>query len=78
MLYVFVEGPDDNRFFTYLLRGLDFKIVEYANMSQKKIADYIKSIMSIPGSDYIIPIVNVKKYILFNVKSKVGILRELI
>lgn len=36
MLYVFVEGPDDNRFFTYLLRGLDFKIVEYANMSQKK------------------------------------------
>lgn len=53
MLYVFVEGPDDNRFFTYLLRGLDFKIVEYANMSQKKIADYIKSIMSIPGSDYI-------------------------
>lgn len=53
MLYVFVEGPDDRRFFSFILKGKDIQIVEYSNMSQKKIANYIKSIVAIPGCDYI-------------------------
>ena len=53
MLYVFVEGPDDERFFEYMLREKEIKIVEYAAMKQKKITDFIKSIKAMPEDDYI-------------------------
>lgn len=53
MLYIFVEGPDDTRFFAFLLKEKDIKCVEYAKMAKKKIESYIKSITAISSDDYI-------------------------
>lgn len=58
ILYVWVEGVDDKRFFEKVLipkfrvQYEDIRIIEYAKMRKEKIDNYIKSIESI-GADYI-------------------------
>ncbi len=58
MLYVWVEGPDDARFFTGVLDPLFkrsyplIKVIEYARMKDVKIANYLKSIIA-TGDCYI-------------------------
>ena len=50
LLYIFVEGNDDERFFDRILtkelkkRYTAIKIIKYAHMKKEKVDDYIKSI----------------------------------
>ena len=53
MLFVFVEGSDDERFFTHYYSDPTVKIVQYAHMSNKEIKGYINSINAMPECDYI-------------------------
>lgn len=43
MLFVFVEGSDDERFFSHYFRNRekDVKVVQYACMSKKELSNYI-------------------------------------
>lgn len=55
MLYIFVEGPDDYNYFNKIF-GESFgehKIIQYASMTQVKLNDFIRTIPSIPNSDYL-------------------------
>lgn len=54
MLYVFVEGPDDEAYFreTFSRFWDVYKIIRYADMKNEKINNFIKSINCIPDSDY--------------------------
>ena len=49
MLYVFLEGPDDERFFSKVMAALlgECHYVLYANMPNSKVNNYIKSIDSL-------------------------------
>ena len=55
MLYDFLEGPDDERFFSKVMAALlgECHYVLYANMPNSKVNNYIKSIDQTPTSDYI-------------------------
>lgn len=55
MLYVFVEGPDDYNYFEKIFGESfgEYKIIKYASMSQVKLNNFIKTIPSIPDSDYL-------------------------
>lgn len=59
ILYIFVEGDDDERFFIRIVvprfqhRYDHVKFVKYAHLTLDKVRNYIKSIDSMPGSDYI-------------------------
>lgn len=55
MLFVFVEGPDDEAYFKKVFApswGIH-KIVQYAGMKNDKINNFIKSISCMPDSDYL-------------------------
>lgn len=56
MLYAFIEGPDDERFFNWLFKskGLEYIPILYAKKKQKDVNNYIKSINSMPNSEYIL------------------------
>lgn len=56
MLYAFIEGPDDERFFNWLFKnkGLEYKPILYARKKQKDINKYISSINAMPDSEYIL------------------------
>lgn len=54
MLFVFVEGPDDERFFNSILDGYDIKIIKYAKKKREYVNSYIKSIKSMPNNDYVL------------------------
>lgn len=55
MLYIFVEGPDDERFFTKIYGKCfgSFGFVKYAGWTTSKINNFIRSISSMPDNDYI-------------------------
>ena len=59
MLYVFVEGPDDERYFNKIYgacfqeRFESYKIIKYAQWKKDKIDNFIKSIARMPDVDYI-------------------------
>lgn len=53
-LFVFVEGPDDERFITSILSGYNIKVVKYAHEKKDSINSYIRSIRHIPNCDYIV------------------------
>jgi hypothetical protein len=57
LLYVFVEGDDDKRFFENILKPILSKIfssipIEYSGLTQKKVNEFIKSIQSMKA-DYL-------------------------
>ena len=52
--FVFVEGPDDERFITSVLGNDKIKVIKYAREKKEYINRYIKSIKSIPNYDYIV------------------------
>ena len=54
MLFVFVEGSDDERFFRHYYSDSTVKIVQYAHMSNKDLTAYLNSINAMQESDYII------------------------
>lgn len=54
VLFVFVEGPDDERFITSVLGNDKIKVIKYAREKKEYINRYIKSIKSIPNYDYIV------------------------
>ena len=59
MLYVFVEGPDDENFINryFNLNGYDsdsYRLIPYAQKNQKYVNGFIKSINSMPDSEYIL------------------------
>ena len=55
MLYMFIEGTDDEKFFKSLINSspLDIKFIKYANERKEKIDNWIKSIDSINDYDYV-------------------------
>ena len=55
MLYIFVEGPDDYTYFEKIFGSCfaEYKIIQYASMPQIKLNNFIRTIPSIPNSDYI-------------------------
>ena len=55
MLHVFVEGPDDESFFSkiYGIYFGTFKFVQYAGWPHAKINSFIYSIGCMPDNDYI-------------------------
>ena len=55
MLYVFVEGPDDERFLTKIYKKClgNYKFIKYAVLSPEKIKKFIQSINCMPDSDYV-------------------------
>lgn len=70
ILFIFVEGSYDERFFVKYFDGKNTKFIKYSQMNRKKIKEYIRSINRIPSADYIfiadsdgMSIVNRKKYI---------------
>lgn len=52
--FVFVEGPDDERFITSVLGNDKIKVIKYAREKKEYINRYIKSIKSILNYDYIV------------------------
>lgn len=59
MLYVFVEGPDDETFINgyFRLIGFDadsYYIITYANKTKKYVNGFIKSINCMADSDYVL------------------------
>lgn len=58
-MYIFVEGQTDRLFIVKLFIeklsffGDQYNIIEYASKKEKKINNYIKSINSMPNTDYI-------------------------
>lgn len=74
MMHIFVEGPDDERFFSKIYGKYwgEFVPIKYAGWTHQKINNFIRSIDSMPDCDYIFlgdadgqPI-NEKKRILVN------------
>ena len=55
MLFVFVEGPDDERFFTSVYGNYfkDFKFIQYAGWNLVKINNFVRSIKCMENSDYL-------------------------
>lgn len=53
-LFVFVEGPDDERFINAILGKENIKVIKYAREKKEDINNYIKSIKSMPNCDYIV------------------------
>lgn len=55
MLHVFVEGPDDKRFFSNIFSDFfgDFHVIQYAGWPSAKINNFIRSINHMPDNDYI-------------------------
>lgn len=52
MLFVFVEGSDDRRFFNHYYESQKVNIIPYKQMANKKIASYINSVKALK-SDYL-------------------------
>ena len=52
MLFVFVEGSDDRRFFNHYYGSQEVNIIPYKPMTNKKIASYINSATALK-SDYL-------------------------
>lgn len=52
--FVFVEGPDDERFITSVFGKDKIKVIKYAREKKEYINRYIKSIKSMPNCDYIV------------------------
>ena len=52
MLFVFVEGSDDRRFFKHYYKSQEVNIIPYKTMPNKKIASYINSAKALKG-DYL-------------------------
>lgn len=52
---MFVEGPDDERFFAYFFKEhpVNLKFIQYANLLKERVNDFIKSIKSTPDCDYL-------------------------
>ena len=55
MLYIFVEGPDDRNYFETVFgkQFAEHKIIEYSKTKKEKINAFLRSINSIPNSDYL-------------------------
>ncbi len=54
MLYIFVEGQDDERFFRhYYNHSNKLRIIEYSHTKKEKIQKFVKSIAMLPSADYI-------------------------
>ena len=55
MLYIFVEGPDDEKFISNVYSGKFgiHEFVRYAHMNNEKIISFIKSIKCMPSCDYV-------------------------
>lgn len=55
MLFIFVEGPDDRNYFEAVFgkQFKDYKIIEYSREKKEKISEYLRSINSMPNSDYL-------------------------
>lgn len=55
MLHIFVEGPDDERFFTNIYGKYfgNFKFIQYSGWTIVKINNFIRSISCMPDNDYI-------------------------
>lgn len=54
MLFVFVEGMDDKRFFEWYFKKNNLvKIITYKQMKKEKINNFLSSITSMKDSDYV-------------------------
>ncbi|MGI6168943.1 MAG: hypothetical protein ACOYI4_04400 [Christensenellales bacterium] len=53
LLYVFVEGADDERFFRWYFRKRKIKIIKYAQEKRVKTNQFIQTIQEMEHADYI-------------------------
>ena len=55
MLYFFVEGPDDEQYFTKIIAPFagTYQVVRYANMQNRKINNFLRTIEQMPDCDYL-------------------------
>ena len=55
MVYIFVEGPDDERFFSKIYGEVfcNPKFIQYASLTSAKINNFLHSIKSTEGDEYI-------------------------
>lgn len=55
MIFVFVEGPDDERYFASVYKSniVNCKYIQYAGWSPTKINNFLRSINCMPDSDYL-------------------------
>lgn len=55
MLYLFIEGPNDERFFTRVYGAIlgSYKFIQYSGWTSTKINNFIRSINCTPGNEYI-------------------------
>lgn len=53
ILYIFVEGNDDERFYRWYFNNKNVSVIKYAQEKRDKINNFIKSIKKIPNVDYI-------------------------
>ena len=53
MLYVFVEGTDDEKFFSEIFFKSDAKIIQYSGEKSEKTNSFIRAIKKMPNADYI-------------------------
>lgn len=59
-LFLFVEGDDDERFFQRVIVPLflehydEVRIVRYAILKKEKLDNFVRSVQSIPGADYLV------------------------
>ena len=59
MIYLFVEGIDDERFFSFFIEhyccnSRGYKIIQYASMKKEKLNNYISSIKHMPYAKYLL------------------------
>ena len=55
MTYIFVEGPDDERFVSRILAPIigEYQIIQYASMPNAKVNNFIRTINQMSSYDYI-------------------------
>lgn len=64
MLFIFVEGPDDSRFFNRVIqpalknRCSQIRIIEYATLPKKKVAGFLKTIKKLKADLFFVADIN--------------------
>lgn len=59
MIYLFVEGFDDEKYFSFLFEHyccnpLEYRIIQYSSMKKEKLNNYLYSIKHMPNAKYLL------------------------
>lgn len=79
MLFIFVEGPDDKRFFNRIIQPVlknrcsQIRIIEYATLPKKKVAGFLKAVKKLKADLFFVADINAAPCV---TKRKEGILKK--